>query len=207
MESLGHRTDKDVENLTRGRTHALRADAARNRASILKVASRMFDEHGFDVPMSRIADAAGVGRTTLLRNFPTRMELASALFEQVMVDLRALVAEQKGQPGDFEELLDFKLDFYIRHGGMTEAFHKASAYRQDFAAERKEVADLFMNAARSGMEGGILRPDLTVETFMVLQQAMSGALLTGTSTAERREAARILKAILLHGVRQRDTIG
>lgn len=180
--------------------HSLRADAARNRTAILDVASRMFNEHGFDVPMSKIAEAAGVGRTTLIRNFPTRMELAAALFEQVIIDIRALVDGQKGEPRDFEELLDFKLDFYIRHGGMTEAFHKASSYRKDFADERKEIAGLFLKAAQSGMESGALRPDLTVETFAIMQKAMSGALLGGESATQRQETARILKALLLEGV-------
>jgi len=181
----------------------LRADAARNRTAILKAASRMFDEHGFDVPMSTIAEAAGVGRTTLLRNFPTRMDIATALFEQVLVDIRALVARQKGEPGDFEEILDLKLDFYIRHGGMAQAFHKASAYSKDFEEERNEVANLFLQAALPEMESGALRPDLTLEIFVIMQKAMSGALLGGESAAQRRETARILKVLMLDGVRNR----
>ncbi len=192
-----------VDKPTRNKD-GLRADAARNRAAILKAASRMFDEHGFDVPMSKIAEAAGVGRTTLLRNFPSRMELAAALFEQIMIDMRALVAGQKGEIGDFEALLDLKLEFYIQHGGMTQAFHRANAYSKDFADERDEIAEMFCNASRPAVEAGILRSDLTAETFVILQKAIGGALLSGNGTAQRREAALILKSLLMDGLKARD---
>ena len=203
MKSQDHR----AEDTAAREKPILRADAARNRASILAAASQIFDEHGFDVSMSKIADAAGVGRTTLLRNFPTRMELATALFEQVMVDMRAMVASQTGKPDDFVALLDLKLEFYIRHGGITEAFHKATAYSKEFTEERNEVAHLLLKAAQGGIKSGALRQDLTVDTFIILQKALSGALRSGSNKVQRRETARILKSILLDGVRNRSASG
>ena len=195
--------DHTAEDATISQKPQLRVDAARNRAAILAAASQIFDELGFDVSMSKIAAAAGVGRTTLLRNFPTRVDLATALFEKVMVDMRALVASQTGEPGDLEALLDLKLDFYIRNGGVTEAFHRATAYSKKFGAEENETAHLFLKAARGGVHEGSLRQDLTVETFITMQHALSGALLTGSDKEQRRETARILKSLLLDGLRSR----
>lgn len=178
----------------------LRADASRNRAALLEAASHMFAEHGYDVPMSDIAAAAGVGRTTLLRNFPTRMDLASALFEQSMARIRALAASQTGAPGDLEALLDLKLGFYVQNGGLAEAVQRERGDVDSFQAERREVAEIFLNAARGG---GDMRPDLTVETCLVMQQAIAGAIMAGKSRTDRIERARLVKVLLLDGLRTR----
>jgi len=60
-----------------------RADAARNRARILAAARRLIAEHGVrEVPLDRIAAAAGVGRATLFRRFPDRGALLRALLDE-----------------------------------------------------------------------------------------------------------------------------
>jgi len=62
----------------------LRADAARNRAAIVSVASDVFAEQGLEAPLEAIAARAGVGIATLYRRFPTREKLvAAALVEKV----------------------------------------------------------------------------------------------------------------------------
>ena len=62
----------------------LRADAARNRAAIVAVASEMFAEQGLEAPLETIAARAGVGIATLYRRFPTREKLvAAALMDKI----------------------------------------------------------------------------------------------------------------------------
>ena len=56
----------------------LRADAARNRASIVAVAREVFAEQGLEAPLEAIAARAGVGIATLYRRFPTREKLVAA---------------------------------------------------------------------------------------------------------------------------------
>lgn len=60
----------------------LRADAARNRARLIEVATRTFAQEGGQVPIQEIARRAGVGAGTLYRHFPTK----EALFEAIIAD-------------------------------------------------------------------------------------------------------------------------
>ncbi len=178
----------------------LRADAARNRTLVLDAASRLYAERGFDVSMTDIAAAAGVGRTTVLRNFPSRIDLAAALFERNLEYLRTRAHSQKGDPGDFVELFDLKLDMYVRNGGLAEAVQKERQSSDSFQTDRREVAEILFRAAQSAIRAGIMRPGLRVETFIVLQQAMGGAMLSGGTQEERLERARIVRELLLTGL-------
>lgn len=54
---------------------ALRADARRNRDSILKIAARHFAAYGVNTSLDEIAREAKIGPGTLYRHFPTREHL------------------------------------------------------------------------------------------------------------------------------------
>ncbi|HEY5987188.1 MAG TPA: helix-turn-helix domain-containing protein [Streptosporangiaceae bacterium] len=59
-----------------------RADAARNRAAVLRAAARLFADHGVAaVSMDQVAAAAGVGKGTLFRRFGDKSGLAVALLD------------------------------------------------------------------------------------------------------------------------------
>lgn len=76
-----------------------RADAARNRASILSAARAAFADPESAVSMAEISRRAGVGMATLYRNFPGRRELLEALFTDE-VDAICRAAESDGEaPG------------------------------------------------------------------------------------------------------------
>jgi AcrR family transcriptional regulator len=57
----------------------MRKDALRNRQRLLEAADAMFREHGVEVSVGEIADAAGVGRGTLFRNFRNKDALIAAV--------------------------------------------------------------------------------------------------------------------------------
>jgi AcrR family transcriptional regulator len=62
----------------------LRADAERNRATLLVAAQEVFAEQGLEAPLEEIALRAGVGIATLYRRFPSREQLvAAALLDKV----------------------------------------------------------------------------------------------------------------------------
>ncbi|GLX04815.1 TetR/AcrR family transcriptional regulator [Microbispora sp. NBRC 16548] len=66
-----------------------RADAERNRDRVLEAARALFAESGYDVQMSEVARAAGVGIGTLYRKFPTREALIEAIAEHRAADIIA----------------------------------------------------------------------------------------------------------------------
>lgn len=65
---------------------ALRADARRNRERLLKAAQILFRERGLDVGVAEIAEAAGVGRGTLFRNFASKEDLIEAVVAERMYE-------------------------------------------------------------------------------------------------------------------------
>lgn len=67
----------------------MRADARRNRSSILAAARDLFIERGPDVPLEEIAARAGVGIATLYRRFPDRRSLSSALVLETLQEAAA----------------------------------------------------------------------------------------------------------------------
>ncbi|GAB2177829.1 TetR/AcrR family transcriptional regulator [Dongia sp. agr-C8] len=75
-----------------------RADAARNRASLLEAGKACFAESGAATTLEEVARKAGVGIGTLYRHFPTRDALVEQVYrdalERLAVDAERLMKEQ-----------------------------------------------------------------------------------------------------------------
>lgn len=74
-----------------------RADRKRNRDLIVAVARDAFaraDAAGETLSMNEVARVAGVGVATLYRHFPTREDLAAAVYESKLDELTAIVLER-----------------------------------------------------------------------------------------------------------------
>lgn len=79
----------DEEKLTLIETRPTRSDALRNRELLLQTAQRLFAERGVEaVTMSAVAEAAGVGKGTLYRHFPSKSELCEELIDADQRDLQ-----------------------------------------------------------------------------------------------------------------------
>src|SRR3954464_289166 len=79
----------------------LRADAQRNRDTLLKVAVEAFAEDGEDVALETVAARAGVGIGTLYRHFPSRDALVVAAYLQEVQSLGGAAEELlESRPAD-----------------------------------------------------------------------------------------------------------
>lgn len=113
-----------------GAGRPLRADARRNRESILAAAVRVFTAQGLAARMEHIAKEAGVGSATLYRNFPTREALVEAVYRNEVARLcDAAPALLARKPPD-EALRAWSrlfLDYVTAKYGMIDALRAIAA--------------------------------------------------------------------------------
>lgn len=74
-----------------------------NRRALIRAAREIFEAQGLGAPLSAVARQAGVGQGSLYRHFPDRLALASAVFEENVLEL-----ERFAEPDDatLEDLFD-----------------------------------------------------------------------------------------------------
>lgn len=116
-----------------------RADAARNRATVLRAAADLFRDQGVDaVSMDAVAAAAGVGKGTLFRRFGDKAGLAAALLndqEQMLQEaiLFGPAPLGPGKPQDqptarvrLRAFVDAYLDYVLAHLALVRMSETAS---------------------------------------------------------------------------------
>ena len=104
----------------RERLPRMRKDAQANRERLLEAADRMFREHGVEVSVGEIADAAGVGRGTLFRNFRNKNELIAAVLSERLSEVLAYGRDLlERDPDDAEVTFTFLAGLVAASGGRT----------------------------------------------------------------------------------------
>jgi len=102
-----------------------RADARRNKQTLLDAAAAAFIASGVDAPVRDIAARAGVGIGTIYRHFPTRADLIVAVFRhQVEACAEAaptLLATSSTPHAALARWIDLYVDFLVTKHGLAEA--------------------------------------------------------------------------------------
>ncbi|SDJ02438.1 TetR/AcrR family transcriptional regulator [Nonomuraea jiangxiensis] len=144
-----------------------RADAARNRAAVLAAAEALFQREDLDhVSLARIAQAAGVGKATIMRRFGDLLGLVDALIAPRVTALQSRVRSGKpplGPGGDavarLHAYLDALLDFVLENRTLIRALehYGPHAYYANPASRFwiDELADR-IHAARPTVDAGYL---------------------------------------------------
>jgi len=164
------------------------AAAADNRRALLETARHLFSERGYQVPLSAIARDAGVGQGSLYRHFPTRLDLALAVFEDNFVELEALAASDTA-PGSFGRLWQRLLELTLASTAFIELAVDA---RHELAEAglgdrlRRILDEPLARAQASGEVGAGVRVD---DLGLVLRMAY-GVLVTETDAEAARETLR-----------------
>ncbi|WP_330275960.1 TetR/AcrR family transcriptional regulator [Lentzea sp. NBC_00516] len=145
-----------------------RADRERNRDIIVAAARRAFveaDEKGVPVSMNGIARAAQVGVATLYRHFPTRDDLAEAVYQSKLDELTARVAERTHTQNAHtalrtwvQEFASFMLSKRGMMDTLRQGWQSGTITTSDTAARIADVIDQFLregrddHSIRSGVE-------------------------------------------------------
>ncbi|GAA1953037.1 TetR/AcrR family transcriptional regulator [Kitasatospora viridis] len=109
-----------------------RADAVRNRETLVAVAAEAFVASGVDVPIREIAARAGVGVATIYRHFPTRADLVVAVYRHQVESCAqagpALLAEAETPLVALSQWIDLFVDFLVTKHGLADALRADSGF-------------------------------------------------------------------------------
>lgn len=104
---------------------ALRADAQRNRDSILATAARHFADHGVNTSLDDIARDAKVGPGTLYRHFPTREHLLFEVLRErqdVLLSRRDVAAAMPSAQDALRAWMTALKDYLNAFNGLPQPF-------------------------------------------------------------------------------------
>lgn len=162
----------------------LRADAVRNRESILAAADAAFAQHGGALVTEDVARRAGVGIGTVFRHFPTKTDLVAAIVERrlatVTLEARALLDDSGG-----DALVLFFRRIVEQAAAKPAIAHALESLGVDahalisrVGAELRRVMSEMLDRAQ---EAGTVRADIDVAT--VLDLVLTVALLESPDAA------------------------
>ena len=188
-------TDVDVR--------ALRADASRNRDTLLAAATRAFASSEAEPSMRAIAREAGVGIATLYRHFPTRESLVDAVYrdqvERLTVGARELL-EQLPPAGAMRRWMDLFGEWLMtKHGMIGTLLAMIESGEIALAHTRAELLDVITSILEAGRAAGDLRVDVTAEDIAA---SLIGIFTVVGKPEQRPQADRLLN-LLMDGLRPR----
>ncbi|HEX6023219.1 MAG TPA: TetR family transcriptional regulator [Solirubrobacter sp.] len=164
----------------------LRADAARNLHRIVEVAARVFaDDPG--AGMAEVAAAAGVGRATVYRHFPTREALVEAIRDQALRDAEQALAECRLDEGSATDALRRLCAAWLE---VAERYALTQPQRE----RRPVLSEPLIALFERGRAGGEFSPELPAQW---MARAFGALLLAGARDGTESE---VVFRTLLRGV-------
>ncbi|MET7680550.1 TetR/AcrR family transcriptional regulator [Streptomyces sp. NPDC005423] len=179
-----------------------RADARRNKETLLDAAASVFVASGVEAPVRDIAAEAGVGVGTIYRHFPTRADLIVAVYRH-QVDAcaeagPALLASSPSPHAALGRWIDLFVDFLVTKHGLAAVlqsdyagFETLHAY---FLDRLVPVCAELLDAAT---ESGEILADL--EPIQLMRGV--GNLCIGADSDPRYNARRLVE-LLVAGLRR-----
>jgi AcrR family transcriptional regulator len=155
----------------------MRKDALLNRERLLEAADAMFREHGLEVSVGEIADAAGVGRGTLFRNFATKEALIAAIVAmRIQEAIGAGRVLLEGAPDDAELIFTYVAEIVERQQENRALLQAVTDEMllgvPELAAVHADLHDLLEDMLALGRRAGSVRAEATVEDLMALVKGL-----------------------------------
>nr|WP_246075589.1 TetR/AcrR family transcriptional regulator [Nonomuraea terrae] len=183
-------------------TRPKRADARRNKETLLDAAAEVFVTSGVEAPVRDIAAKAGVGTATIYRHFPTRADLIIAVYRhQVEACAEAgpsLLESSRSPHAALGRWIDLFVDFLVTKHGLAAVLQSDDAGFQTlhtyFLDRLVPVCARLLDAAAGA---GETRSD--VDAYALMRGV--GNLCIGAETDPRYDARRLVE-LLIAGLRR-----
>lgn len=157
----------------------LRADAERNRESILAAARRLYATDGLGVSMASVAREAGVGKATLSRRFATREDLITAVFADRMDGYATAVTDALADPDPwhgFTNYIQAVCAMQAADRGFADVLTMTFPAAKALEGRRTAAYDGFLELITRARATGHLRDDFTPEDLVILLMANAGVI-------------------------------
>jgi AcrR family transcriptional regulator len=179
-----------------------RADARRNKETLLDAAAALFVEAGVEAPVRDIAARAGVGTGTIYRHFPTRADLIVAVYRhQVEACAEAGPALLAAGPSPYAALgkwIDLFVDFLVTKHGLAHVLRSDQAgFATLHAYFLERLVPVCAELLRAAVECGEIRPGIAALELM----RGVGNLCIGADSDPGYDARRLVE-LLVAGLRR-----
>jgi len=172
---------------------ALRADAARNRESIVCAAAKAYASRGTDVSLEDVAHLAGVGVGTVYRRFPTKQALLETLFEGKMSEfaehaeqMAALACSEPWRA--FSEHVMFLVGQQARDLAFSDLLRDPEATSPAFQEHHRRSIAASQALVRAAQQAGVLRDGFSHADLLLVTDANHGIVQNaGREAAEASE--------------------
>ncbi|HLY48887.1 MAG TPA: TetR family transcriptional regulator [Solirubrobacteraceae bacterium] len=167
----------------------LRADARRNRQRLLEAAQTLFRERGLEVGVAEIAEAAGVGRGTLFRNFASKEDLIEAVVAKRMYDAAAYGEQLLHAEDPGEALFDFMAQMVGRQQldrALFEAIDETWLSKEVIRPAHAAVFGILEQLTTRAQAAGAIRDDVSAVDVMMM---FKGACLAATTYGREEPGA------------------
>lgn len=179
-----------------------RADAQRNRQTVLTAAAEAFVASGVDAPIREIAARAGVGMATIYRHFPTRADLVTAVYHhQIEACAEAgpnLLAKADSPFDALRQWIDLFVDFLVTKHGLADALQSDS---DRFAALHTYFIDRLLPVCAGLLDAAADADEIRPGTQPYELMRGIGNLCVGRDSDPRYDPRRLIE-LLLQGLRR-----
>lgn len=182
----------------------LRADAERNRISVVRAAREAFATEGIDVSMAEIARRAGVGFATAQRRFPTKRSLIAEVVRAQLDNIEELApCTAEGDEADdpweaFTAPVRACCAQQALAPGLAASLAQVLSARSD-PGIRRAITDVFERLATRAKSAGSLRADVTVDDVLLVLKGNAGVV--ENSTGCEGESSQRFVELALHSLR------